>query len=214
MCMRTNTDLTPSIGGADLEALFAFKELSVDVVEGIYDNAFRLQFEVDPRGGFAAADSDYRFVEVPVLSSVSEFLQWADGKELPTLFVNLIGTLFDIEVQLGVRVKFNHRVVAVSTPENMLWGFTEDRNQARFERLDAFFSVCERACLVYPPTFAVIGSEPVHDHEISVNNTSVKKAPFDHATFFSEAAKRELFEWYVNVYARRWEQARRIDQGN
>jgi hypothetical protein len=189
----------------------AWKLLSVDIVDELVGNSDFAKLSLSDNPSFAAADSSYSFVGVPPLTSFRDFLTWARTTNCAHLFLKFSAQLFDVGVRLSVAVHLDLGVLSISTAENMLWNFSENREDARKERLDAFFALCEQVCDVLPPKNAAIGSEPCHADEISVNcSNSERKHDFVRDDFFSENHRRELYAWYVNVYSRRWENARRI----
>ncbi|MBN2474911.1 MAG: hypothetical protein JXB62_09915 [Pirellulales bacterium] len=200
------------MGGADLECL-GYETLRLKDLEAICDADFCSQLQPQAKGAFAAAEDDhYAFLDLPRLSSVSEFSTWLQERCVSQVFLNFVGLLLDLEVPISVSADLIHKVVCISTPESMLWGFSEDRRLARFERLGALFTLCEQVCSARTPVSAIIGSEPCHKDEVLLTNPeSAEGLSFIANEFFSEGDKRNLFDWYVNVYARRWEKAYGIE---
>lgn len=209
--MSQQPEPSPSIGGASLECVFAYDHLCLEDLEVICDEKFRMQLRPVEDDPFVVTDADFTAFDTPPVSSFHELFSWSSGRDIAKLYMKLVTQLHDSEVRISISADFVENVVSISTAENMLWGFTEEVREARFERLDAFYTLCEQVSLNRVPTRAVIGSEPCHTSEISLKNPDSKRFMFSREQFFSDAQKRELFDWYVEIYARRWDQSRHID---
>jgi len=154
--MTTPDNSGPSIGGADLECLMAFPHLSVSDVTGFCGE---LRFLTpSPVDAVVLTDIDYSFYETSDVRSVDQILDLLAQSSASIIITNLQGKLFDIDTRISVSYFLLFGVMSLSTPESFLWGFSENPSAAVFQRLDAFYHLCELVSRKRKPDYALIGS--------------------------------------------------------
>ena len=197
----------PPVGGALLECLFSFQDgLGLQDVASYSKAILWHSFAVANERPFYADDGTPFSFEIPLFKGIEQFLAWLKDKASAKVIINFTGALSDVEVKLGLLADFTNGVVSVSVREDMLWAFSDDLQQARKDRLEAFFKLCRELSAERRPAFAHIGTESVRPEEINASAARASGfAAFDPQEFFSAEHLDELFDWYVNIYARRWE---------
>ena len=197
----------PPIGGALLEAMFAYSTLDLANMITIARSMETSNCHPCKHEKWIARTANFDFIKPPKPKNIEQFLEWAIDQQIEDANLSYSAKLYDQIVNLSLSFDFAFSVVSMATTEDFLWGFTEDANNADFRRLDAFYHLCEAVCLARIPTRAIIGSETCHVDEISVS-TATDRFQFWHDLFFCSSERQSLFDWYVTIYARRWDRTR------
>jgi hypothetical protein len=200
----------PPIGGALLEALFAYDHLTFvdasDIVNSLLNNGL-LCYD-GSRTNARSVDFDFKTPEPNELPT--GFLSQCFSSDFIEIFIAFNWTLNGKKIELNLAFDLANSVVSLSCKEDFLWNNSEGPCKVDYESLTSFYEVCEQICEVQLPRRAAIGSEPCHAEDIRVGGDDYD-FNFVHSIFFSEAKKKNLQDWYENVYLRRWEDSTRLD---
>ena len=117
-----------------------------------------------------------------------------------------VGWLADVRVVLTITIDYRSQVIGIGVLEDFLWNFSGNPANAEIGRLHAYAEICSNVATLCDPTFGYLGTESVHINEMSPMQVSVNGARERFtADFFSQSNLRELYDWYVTEYVRRWE---------
>lgn len=195
----------PSIGGADLECYLSYEHLGYETIVSIATAIGKRGFSYALKSPFFATGSDYSLpFELPEVSNANMFTNRVGELDCHLAILNFEGRLADVDVMLSVSFHFMNGVVVISVPENMIWNFSENVAEADRLRLVAFANLCQVIAQLKKPSFASLGTEEVHSDEMPVDQLEEAGAKSFTESMFSTDAIRELYEWYVNEYATRW----------
>ena len=136
---------------------------------------------------------------------VEEFIEYMESHKIRQCIANFIGRLVDTDTTLGLILDFKNDVVAVTVSEDVLWGFTEDARQADYKKLQKFTECCKGVAEELNPVFAYIGTETIHIEDMKLDHAEKEGGIKYDDSFFSEKNMKELFDWYINDYVKRWE---------
>ena len=205
--MEPNREKKLPIGGASLECLMAYECLGMaDIKAIVSDGKLKTVMQLRRFDPFVSADPGFAAFHSPQVKTIGEFLNWLQGRNDSVVVFNYVSRFVDIDAPVSLGFYLNKMVIQISTPEDVIWAFSHDAKKATSERLDAFYKICEIVGSIRAPNYAAIGSEPCHVEEITMkNSTCVSRERYERGVFFSESRKQELFEWYTNVYVKRWD---------
>jgi hypothetical protein len=198
-------DNKPPIGGADLECLLSCKELpvvSLRPLEILKDHGFTL-LEKEPLIMYVD-DLDVTR-RVASAGEVEEFIEYMESHRVRHCIANFIGRLVDIDTTMHLNLDFKNSVVAVMVSEDVLWGFTEDASKADYKNLEKFAECCKSVAEELNPIYAYIGTETMHTEDMKLDTAEKEGGIKYDESFFSEKNMKELFDWYINYYVKRWE---------
>jgi len=159
--------------------------------------------EIDPLLAYGADPVEPR--QVSQAPQLSNFVAQAERSHAHKCIANLSGMLVDAHTSLGVLLDLEKKVAVVSVPEDVLWDFSDDPDRADFEKLRVFAECCKMIALELSAELGYLGTEGPHAEDM------VSEAAADYGVyrvdedFFSEGRLRELFDWYTDVYVKRWE---------
>ena len=196
----------PPIGGADLECLLACQDLRASMLPVLLsiceEHGFQM-VETDPLLAYGIDPVEPE--QISQALHLSKFVAGAERRNSRRCIVNLCGILIDTRTSSSMLLDFEHRVLTLSIPEDVLWGFGEDTSRADFEKLRLFAMCCEEIASELSPGFGYLGTEELHPEDIVVGAAEGRGVSHVDEAFFSESRLKELFDWYLNVYTRRWE---------
>ena len=193
------------MGGADLECLLACRDLPVSSLLAVLaiceEHGFRM-VETDPllAYGFDPAEPQ----QISQALQLNEFVAGAELSNARSCIAKLYGTLIDTPTALSVLLDLQKKVVVVSVPEDVLWGFGDDTGRADFEKLRVFAECCKEIASELPAELGYLGTEELHPEDMTPGAEWHGASRVDE-TFFSEGRLRELFRWYTEVYVKRWQ---------
>jgi hypothetical protein len=119
---------------------------------------------------------------------------------------NLQGMLLDTQTSLSVLLDLKKRVVVVSVPEDVLWGFEVNVENADIKRLAACSDLCREVASEIDAGLGYIGTEELHPEDMVTSGAEGHGATRVDDYFFSDARFRELFDWYTGFYVSRWKE--------
>lgn len=117
---------------------------------------------------------------------------------LDHLIVNLEGPLDDVLVAVSLDLELCHRVLSISTSENMIWAFAATVEAGKLERLKAFTGLCQELVAVVDGHSVVLGPEPCMASELAEEPERWRAQRPEVA--FGEIEVRKLYRWYTEVY--------------
>lgn len=198
----------PPIGGANLECLLVCRDLRVSRLPALLAICEECGFRMVETEPLLAYGID--LVEPEQVSQalhLSKFVADAERSNARRCIVNLCGTLADTSTSFSMLLDLENKVVVISVPEDVLWGFGDDIGRADFEKLRVFAKCCKDIASELSPELGYLGTEELHPEDMVAYAAEEHGATRVDETFFSEARLRELFDWYVDVYVKRWEKA-------
>lgn len=162
--------------------------------------------------GFALTDADSlqvfgddRILPVFCSESLPALGEYLSEHPARVCIVRVVGSFADIKTRLRLDFDFENNVLVLAVPEDFLWGFSAKPELARFERLLAFANCCRQVMSIVHPEFLYLDTELLHPEDVRIDRAENAGAVRVGPETFSEASLRELFEWYVNVYTKRWD---------
>ena len=180
--MTNEAEKMPPAGGADLECIFACKNLqlasAVEVLDTCAEYGFRPRR--DSQLSIYGADAvvpDQEFEAGRLHDIVSE----STSDSARRLIANLDGTLVDTPTPMGVVLDLEWRVVSLGIPEDALWGFGEDTSLGDFRKLQVFAECCRGVSSALCPQFGYLGTEGPHAVDIATE-------PEDHGAYHTRPA--------------------------
>lgn len=206
--LNHNNESRPPIGGADLECTLAYDDFEVVYLEKmaaiILAKGFELRRDLPPF--FAYGKGLFEHLLKPETKTTDEFFTQLKNLKCRTTLINFQGRLFDIDVYLSISYDLAERVVQITTIEDFIWEFRQDTSKANFNRLKAYGQICQAVCSVRPPLYARMATEATYADEFTVEKLREENSDETfNDTFFSETRLRELYDWYINTYTKRWE---------
>ena len=199
-------DAQPSIGGANLECLFTCQNIPAKLVSSLLNVCYLHKFALVDQESLLAYEEDP--IEPLLVASVEQregFLQELEHQSVQSCIANMVGILVDVQTPMSLLVDFKNSVVSISVPEDFLWNFSKDTAKADFQRLKAFAECCDDIAAELSPVFGFIGTETLHAEDMRLDKAEQEGAFKFDDSFFSEERLKELFDWYLNNYVRRWE---------
>jgi len=200
-------DVQPSTGGANLECLFTCQNIPVKVVSGLLNVCYFHKFSLVGQESLLAYGEDP--IEPLLIASAKqheEFFQELEHQSVQSCIANMVGILVDVQTPMSLLIDFKNSVVSISVPEDFLWNFSKDIAQADFQRLKAFAECCDDIAAKLRPVFGFLGTETLHTEDMRLDKAEQEGAFKVDDSFFSEERLKELFDWYLNNYVRRWEE--------
>ena len=204
--MTHGEDVQPSVGGANLECLLTCQNIPVKLVSDLLNVCYFHKFALVEQGSLLAYGEDP--IEPLLVASAKQsedFLKEIEHQSVQSCIANMVGILVDVQTPMSLLIDFKNSVVSISVPEDFLWNFLKDTAQANFQRLKAFAKCCDDIAAKLSPAFGFIGTETLHTEDMRLDKAEQEGAFKFDDSFFSEGRLKELFNWYLNNYVRRWE---------
>ena len=196
----------PPIGGADLECLLSCNFLNNEGVSKLIIFCKEHDFTIhDSACLLLYGDDLIEPIQTVYNNEIINFLGDNQSNTFKVYKLKFIGKMHDVEVELVLTLYMELNVISLSTIEDFLWNFSDSTLQAKFERLNAFGKLCSDISILLSPLYAYIGSESFHADELQVDEAEKTGVSRYHDNFFSEGELLELYNWYLNIYTKRWE---------
>jgi len=196
----------PPKGGADLECILTCECLQKKTLLKIVDICFQSGFKFVEKDFLLSYGDDPIVPEyIAVSDNLLEFMERVEVSDAKRYIVNFSGQLHDIQTYLSLVLDFKNAVLVISVPEDVLWAFSENPQSADFLRLICFGKICEEISMQVSAKFAYMGTEFYHIDEMKLENAERLEVDRANLSFFSEPKLKELFDWYLSSYTKRWE---------
>lgn len=193
--------------GADIECLLSYNDLNIDNFVQIISKLNELEFSFKEKEPFYVEKSDLFVTDsIQTISSLNQLIELIKGKKINSVVVSLNGELFDVETEFSIEFNFQYKVIVISVIEDMLWAFSNKKEDIRFERLKAFAAICETTCNLLEPLFVIIDTEDIYPEEFTVEKATAfgKKVKYKYDSFSDENLMK-FYKWFNNEYQKRWD---------
>ncbi len=197
----------PPLGGANLECLLTCEGLAPTKLPALIGICHRHGFKlIDHESLLAYGDDLVDPQIVDHAKSLAAFVETMEHQESRRCIANLDGTLLDTQTSLSVLLDLEKQVVVVSVPEDVLWRFEVNAENADIKRLVAFSDLCREVASEIDASLGYLGTEELHPEDMVTSRTEAHGATRVDDHFFSDTRLKELFDWYTGFYATRWKE--------
>ena len=193
----------PSIGGANLECWLVYKNINYGYLSSVVEVAKECGFVPHEPEAFLARRG-YEFVVIDSGHDMDEIYNTLKSQKVEEVIANFDGYLSDVTVVLTINLHFDHNTIVIAVSENFLWNYSDNLHAGDYSRLAAFGKVCKAIASIFDPIHVQIDTEATNSELIrqAVDFLGVLRSADD---ALSDRELKNLYDWYVNEYARRWE---------